>query len=42
MDGKWKGVILYHLFQGTLRLAGLTWLVPDFSTLSRRQKSLRA
>ncbi|KGB25303.1 Mobile element protein [Acetobacter pomorum] len=26
--------------ESLLHLAGLTWSVPDFSTLSRRQKSL--
>ena len=26
--------------ESLLRLVGLTWAVPDFSTLSRRQKAL--
>ncbi|GKT21016.1 hypothetical protein AVHM3334_03225 [Acidovorax sp. SUPP3334] len=29
------------LVQGLLRLAGMDWRVPDFSTLSRRQKTLQ-
>jgi hypothetical protein len=27
--------------QGLLQLAGLAWPVPDYSTVSRRQKTLR-
>jgi hypothetical protein len=29
------------LVESLLRMAGLDWKVPDFSTVSRRQKSLR-
>jgi hypothetical protein len=30
------------LVESLLRMAGLDWKVPDFSTASRRQKTLRA
>jgi len=29
------------MVESILRLAGLDWAVPDFSTLSRRQKDLQ-
>lgn len=29
IDGKWKGVVLYHLFEGTLRFNALRRRVPS-------------
>nr|WP_294914951.1 helix-turn-helix domain-containing protein [uncultured Neokomagataea sp.] len=29
IDGKWKGVILYHLFHGTMRFNALRKLLPN-------------
>lgn len=29
IDGKWKGVILFHLVQGTLRFNQIRRLIPD-------------
>ena len=31
ISGRWKAVILYHLFSGTKRLSELQRLVPDIS-----------
>ncbi len=29
IDGKWKGVVLYHLFEGTMRFNGLRRKIPN-------------
>ena len=31
ISGRWKAVILYHLFDGPKRLSGLTRLIPSIS-----------
>ena len=29
IDGKWKGVVLYHLFEGTLRFNEIRRRIPN-------------
>ena len=31
IDGKWKGVVLYHLFEGTLRFNEIRRRIPNYT-----------
>jgi DNA-binding HxlR family transcriptional regulator len=44
IDGKWKGVILWHLMGGTLRFSGIRRLLPGVTqrTLTNQLRELEA